>query len=306
MRGQLMRQVLHSRDRTARDLTAGRHARLGWAVTLAAGLASAAGLAGAQQTAMSQTAFSPSAAPQTTAQTLAQTTVQASVPAAADVNAPAAQSTAQTSASQPGLPGPSHLDASLGVQAGTMGFGVQAGKLIFSHLGVRGAFNFFNYGVNNSVSNVSYSARLRFQNIPVMLDLFPWSRGAFHFTGGVVFDQNRITGTGQPDQSGDLSINHNEYSQSQVGTLSAAIRYHATAGYAGIGFGTPARNSLMEFTVDLGAMISTPHVELNATGAGSNPQLQSDVQAQQASTQTDVNKYAKIYPVISMGLAVRL
>jgi hypothetical protein len=294
MRGQLMQQVLHSRN-----ITAGQHSRLGWAVTLvAAGLASAAGLAGAQQTAMSQTAFSPNATAQTTAQT--------SAPANSDVNAPATQATAQTSAAQPGLPGPSHLDASLGVQAGTLGFGVQAGKLIFSHLGVRAAFNFFNYGMSNSMSDVSYSARLRFQNLPVMLDLFPWSRGSFHFTGGVVFDQNRISGTGQPDQSGNLSINHNDYTQSQVGTLSAAIRYPSTAGYAGIGFGTPARNSLMEFTVDLGAMISTPHVELNASGAGSNPQLQSDLQAQQASTQTDVNKYAKIYPVISMGLAVRL
>ncbi len=302
MGGQLMQQVLHSRD-----ITAGRHSRLGWAVTLvAAGLASAAGLAGAQQAAMAQAAVAQAAVSQTTAQPAA----PANAGANAGANAPAAQTTAQTtaqtSAAQPGLPGPSHLDASLGVQAGTLGFGVQAGKLIFSHLGVRAAFNFFNYGVNNSVSDVSYSARLRFQNLPVMVDLFPWSRGSFHFTGGVVFDQNRITGTGQPDQSGNLSINHEEYSQAQVGTLSAAIRYPATAGYAGIGFGTPARNSLMEFTVDLGAMISTPHVELNATGAGSNPQLQSDLQAQQASTQTDVNKYAKIFPVISMGLAVRL
>jgi hypothetical protein len=298
MRGQLMQQTLHSRNSTA-----GRQAGLGWAVALvAAGLASAAGLAGAQQTAMSQTAmsqtaFSPNAAPQPAAQT--------AVPAdpAAPASAPA---TAQTSAAQPGLPGPGHLDASVGVQGGTLGFGVQAGKLIFSHLGVRAGINLFNYGVNNSVSDVSYDARLRFQNIPVMVDLFPWARGAFHFTGGVVFDQNRVTGTGQPDQSGNITLNNDQYSQSQVGTLSAAIRYPSTAGYAGIGFGTPARNSLMEFTVDLGAMISTPHVELNATGAGSNPQLQSDLQAQQASTQTDVNKYAKIYPVISMGLAVRL
>jgi len=43
MRGQLMQQVLHSRNTTA-----GRHSRLGWAMTLvAAGVAAAAGLAGA-------------------------------------------------------------------------------------------------------------------------------------------------------------------------------------------------------------------------------------------------------------------
>jgi hypothetical protein len=292
MRGQLMQQVLHTSD----TIAAGRFSRC--AITMVAtGLLSVAGLAGAQQAATSQTGLALNETPQTAVQ----------IAAPADPTAPgSAQATAQTSTAQPGLPGPGHLDASLGVQAGTLGFGVQAGKLIFSHLGVRAAFNFFNYGVNNSVSDVAYNARLRFQNIPVMVDLFPWSRGSFHFTGGVVFDQNRITGTGQPNQSGDISLNNNNYSQSQVGTLSAAIRYPSTAGYAGIGFGTPARNSLMEFTVDLGAMISTPHVVLTATGAGSNPQLQSDLQAQQASTQHDVNQYAKIYPVISMGLAVRL
>jgi hypothetical protein len=293
MRGQLMQQVLHSND----TISAGRYPRFAIAM-VATGLLSVAGLAGAQQVAISQTGFSLSGTPETPA---------AQTPAPVDPAVPASTpATAQTSAAQPGVPGPGHLDASLGVQAGTLGFGVQAGKLIFSHLGVRAGINLFNYGVNNSESGVSYDARLRFQNIPVMVDLFPWSRGAFHFTGGVVFDQNRVTGTGQPNQSGDITLNNNDYSQSQVGTLSAAIRYPSTAGYAGIGFGTPARNSLMEFTVDLGAMISTPHVELNATGAGSNPQLQSDLQAQQASTQHDVNEYAKIYPVISMGLAVRL
>jgi hypothetical protein len=296
MRGQVMQHMLHSGDTAAMH----RYARLAMAV-VAAGVMGAVATAGAQQTAMSQTAFTLTPAP-------------AANPAASTASAPApdasatanAQTTTQTSAAQPGIPGPSHLDASVGIQAGTLGLGVQAGKLIFSHLGVRAGINLFNYGVNNAISDVSYDARLRFQNIPVMLDLFPWSRGSFHFTGGVVFDQNRVTATGQPNESGNLTINNNTYTQAQVGTFSGAIRYPSTAGYAGIGFGTPARNSLMEFTVDLGAMISTPHVDLSASQEGNNPQLQSDVQAQQASTQHDVNQYAKIYPVISMGLAVRL
>jgi hypothetical protein len=274
MRGQVMQHMLHSGDTAAMH----PYARLAMAV-MAAGMMGVVATAGAQQTAMSQTAFSLTpATPPSTANSAASTP---SAPATA-------QTAAQTSAAQPGIPGPSHLDASVGIQAGTLGLGVQAGKLIFSHLGVRAGINLFNYGVNNAVSDVSYDARLRFQNIPVMLDLFPWSRGSFHFTGGVVFDQNRVTATGQPNESGNLTINNNTYTQAQVG------------------FGTPARNSLMEFTVDLGAMISTPHVDLSASQEGNNPQLQSDVQAQQASTQHDVNQYAKIYPVISMGLAVRL
>jgi hypothetical protein len=300
MRGQVMRQMRYSGDTEA----VYRYSRLAMAV-MAAGMMGVGATAGAQQIAMSQTAFTLTPAP--AANTAANTAASTASAPAPDASAPAkAQTAAQTSAAQPGIPGPGHLDASVGIQAGTLGLGVQAGKLIFSHLGVRAGINLFNYGVNNSVSDVSYDARLRFQNIPVMLDLFPWSRGSFHFTGGVVFDQNRVTATGQPNESGNLTINNNTYTQAQVGTFSGAIRYPSTAGYAGIGFGTPARNSLMEFTVDLGAMISTPHVDLSASQEGNNPQLQSDVQAQQASTQHDVNRYAKIYPVISMGLAVRL
>jgi hypothetical protein len=299
MRGQLLQQV---QSRCGISAAMNRHARCGFLVTVVAmGLAGVTG-AGAQQASpapFAQSAVATSATPTTT--------VAVPQPAAASEPATeaAGQTPAQSTAMQPGA-GPRRLDAFIGIQSGTLGFGVQAAKLIIGHLGVRAGFNFFNFGVNNTVSDVKYSARLRFQNLPVMVDIFPWSRGAFHVTGGVVFDQNRITGTGQSDAAGNITINHDTYTQAQIGVLSGAVRYPSTAGYAGIGFGTPARNSLITFTTDIGVMISTPKVSLSATGAGSNPQLQSDLQAQQASTQTDINKYAKIYPVISAGLAVRI
>jgi hypothetical protein len=207
---------------------------------------------------------------------------------------------------QPGMSEPSHLDASIGVRAGTLGFGVEVGKLIFSHLGVRAGINFFNYGAKHSISDLDYNARLRYQNIPVLLDIFPWARGSFHLTGGVVFDQNRITGTGTPNASGEIPINGTNYTQAQVGVLSGAIRYPSTAGYAGLGFGTPARHSLVAFVADFGVMISTPKVSLNATNAGTDPQLASDLQAQQVTTQKKVNQYAKFYPVLSLGLIFRM
>ena len=140
---------------------------------------------------------------------------------------------------------------------------MQAAKLIIPNVGLRAEFNFFNFGIDNTVSDVKYSARVRFQNLPVMVDIFPWARRAFHVTGGVVFNQNRFTGTGQSDASGDITINHNSYTQAQIGVLSAAVRYPSTAGYAGLGFGTPSRNSLIEFVADFGVMISTPKVSLS-------------------------------------------
>lgn len=293
MRGQLLQRFRFGCGISAASK---RPARCGFLVTVVAmGMAGVTAAAGAQQAAQapfSQSVQATTAAPATApATTFTATTSDAPVLAAATLS-PAG--------------GPGHIDASFGIQSGTLGFGVQAAKLIIPNVGLRAEFNFFNFGINNTVSDVKYSARVRFQNLPVLVDIFPWGRGAFHVTGGVVFNQNRFTGTGESDAAGNITINHNSYTQAQIGTLSAAVRYPATAGYAGLGFGTPSRNSLIEFVADFGVMISTPKVSLNATGAGSNPQLQSDLQAQQASTQTDINKYAKIYPVISAGIAVRI
>jgi hypothetical protein len=197
----------------------------------------------------------------------------------------------------------SHLDASIGLTAGTLGFGVQAGKLLFSHLGVRAGFNYFSFSLTHTFSGVAYTAKLRLQNIPALVDVYPWGRGPFHLTGGLVFNQNQFTGTGVPDSTG-FTINQHHYTQSQVGVLHAAIKYPSTAGYGGIGFGTSARNSLIAPVFDIGAVFSTPRVTLGATGAASNPQLASDLQAQQDKTQHDVRKF-RVYPVISTGFMVR-
>ena len=280
-----------------------RHARCGFlAAVVAMGMAGMAGVtavAGAQQLPAAAFVLGGTVTPVTSPET--------AVPA----HTPAVQTTgnapALTSATLSPMGGGGHIDASFGIQSGSLGFfGVQAAKLIIPNIGIRAEFNFFSFNVNNTVSDVKYSAHVHFQNLPVLVDIFPWGRRAFHVTGGVVFNQNRFTGTGEDDAAGNITINHNTYTQAQIGTLSAAVRYPATAGYFGLGFGTPSRNSLIEFVSDFGVMISTPKVSLNATGAGSNPQLQSDLQAQQASTQTSINKYAKIYPVLSAGIAVRI
>jgi hypothetical protein len=139
----------------------------------------------------------------------------------------------------------------------------------------------------------------------VLLDLYPWARGSFHVTGGVLFDQNKITGTGVPGPAGTITLNGTSYTAAQIGVLNAAIKYPSTGGYVGLGFGTPARNSLVAFLFDAGAVFSTPKFSLSATNEGITPGLASDVQAQQATTQQKVSKYGKIYPVISTGVAFR-
>jgi len=197
-----------------------------------------------------------------------------------------------------------HLDLGVGIHGGTLGAGVEVSKLLFGHLGIRGEFNYFSFSLSHSISNVEYSAKLRLETVPVLLDVYPFARGPFHLTGGVVFNQTQLTGTGVPDSSGTIKLNGNSYTQSQIGVLNAAIKYPSTGGYLGLGFGTPARKSAVSFSFDVGAILSKPAVSLSATNPGNDAQLTSDLAAQQASSQTSVNK-VKVYPVISTGFLVR-
>jgi hypothetical protein len=200
--------------------------------------------------------------------------------------------------------GDGHLDLGIGLHTGTLGFGLEVNKLLFDRLGIRGGFNYFSFGLNHSLSDVTYDATLRLQSAPILLDLYPFARGPFHLTGGIVFNQTQFTGSASSDANGMITINHDQYTPSQVGVFSAAIKYPSTGGYAGIGIGTPAFKSRLTGTFDIGAILSKARVSLNATGAATNPQLASDVAAQQASTQNSVNKLS-VYPVLSTGLMVR-
>jgi hypothetical protein len=175
-----------------------------------------------------------------------------------------------------------------------------------SNMGMAGGQHLdFDFGLTHTISNVDYSAKLKLESIPVLADVYPFARGAFRLTGGIVFNQTQFTGTGVPNASGTISINGNSYTAAQIGVLNAAIKYPSSDGYVGLGFGTPARGGPVAFTCDLGVIISKPNVALSATNPGNDAQLTSDLAAQQASTQNSVNKVS-VYPVISLGLMFRM
>ncbi len=210
-------------------------------------------------------------------------------------------STAQTT---PAAEGSGHLDLGIGVLTGTLGFGAEVSKLLFDRLGIRAGFNYFSIGLNHTFDDVQYSAKLRLQSAPLLLDLYPFARGPFHVTGGVVLNQTQFTGTAVSDSSGTITLNHDKYTLSQVGILSAAIKYPTSGGYVGLGIGTPAFSSRVSGSFDIGAILSKPRVSLTATGAATNSQLATDLAAQQATTQNSANKLS-VYPVLSTGVMVR-
>ncbi len=195
-------------------------------------------------------------------------------------------------------------DLSLAVRFGTLGIGGEISKLVTPHVGLRVSGNYFTYNKNFTNNDVSYDASLKFEGITGLIDLYPASRGAFHFSAGVMTRPITLSGGGVPS-NGTFTINSHSYTQAQVGTLTETAQWASALPYVGLGFGTPAaKHAGLGFLFDLGAAIGKPTVALTATGAGSNAQLQSDLNAQVAKSASNANKIP-VYPVLSLGLAYR-
>lgn len=198
----------------------------------------------------------------------------------------------------------SPADVSVDLRFGTLGFGLQVAKLVTPHIAGRVAAHYFSLSKNTTQSDVEYAADLKLKSFSALVDFFPSARGAFHLTGGLLSNQTTVDAVGDCT-SGSVKLNNRSYTCSQVGTLTGKVEFPSAAPYIGLGFGTPANGSKFHFVFDLGGAFGTPTLSLNASNSGSNSTLASDVQAQRDKTQTDINKFTKIYPVIEAGVGVR-
>ncbi|HUK20716.1 MAG TPA: hypothetical protein VLV45_04065 [Gemmatimonadales bacterium] len=206
--------------------------------------------------------------------------------------------TASTAAAQ--------ANASIALRAGTPGIGADLGMLLFGHAALRVSGAFYQLTTSRTVNDISYDVTLKLHSFAGLLDIYPRSRGSFRLTVGCVTDPAELDGTGRPSGS-TFTINGTTYPSSTVGSLTGVVKFPSAAPYVGLGFGTPAHRhgAGVYFLFDLGAVVAKPTVSLAATGAAANGQLASNLQAQVDTTQQDIDKYVKVYPVLSIGIGLR-
>lgn len=190
-------------------------------------------------------------------------------------------------------------------RASTLGFGVEVAKLLTPNIGVRGGAYRYSHTISRSQSDVEFDADLKFKGMAGMVDLYLSPRGSFHFTGGIMSAPAEVDATGKPT-GGTYTFDGTDYTAAQVGTVTGTGRWPKTMPYAGLGWGTPAsKKGGITMLLDLGVGIGKPTVGLTASAATPGSALAQDVEAERLSIQDDVNKYLKVYPVVSFGLAIR-
>jgi len=203
-------------------------------------------------------------------------------------------------------PTPHGIDLGLAGNVSTLGVGGQISLLLGDHIAIRSGYNGFRYNGMVHVQGIDYDAHARWKSVPMLLDLYPGRRGSFHFTGGALYNRNEGEAVGVPGANQTIDINGTPYTPEQLGgPLHAHLTYPEFTGYAGLGFGTPARGSRIAVTFDIGAVIATPTFALSAPNAATNAQLASDIQTEQAQVQHHANEYLRVYPVLSLGVMLR-
>lgn len=191
---------------------------------------------------------------------------------------------------------------SVGLNAGTLGFGAESTVHIAPWLNFRATATYLSATYKTTIERVDFDYDLESLGARLMLDLYPTRLKNFRISAGLVISDMEVTVEGEPDRNAIL--NGNVYTPEQMGRLRGRASYETVAPYLGIGWGNSVKpDALLTVSLDIGVMLQDYSFRLssNGTEAGNEP-FESDLNSVRSET-TDVLDWLKIYPVVSLGFA---
>lgn len=177
-------------------------------------------------------------------------------------------------------------------QIGTNGLGIGYAASVAPNWAARGQFNSFKQSFSGNVgdfgSGSTLTVDINFNSVPLLADWYPGD-GGFRLSGGVVFNNNKITIAGTGATVGTATN----------ATVNAEIKMSdSISPYVGIGYATRPKDAKgFGFNYDLGVMFQNPKVTMTATGA-----TQADIDAQVVKVQDAMNNL-KTMPVFGIGFS---
>lgn len=192
----------------------------------------------------------------------------------------------------------------VGARFGTTGLSLEASARFNPKIAVRGGLSFFSWTFRHRASSVSFTADVDFKAKYGILDFYP-TGGSFHLSGGITTAPVEVAAVGRPNFGGSYIFNGRQYPASAVGAVNAEALWPDVAPYVGLGWGGAGPGETVGLTFDIGVAIGTPTFTMSAQNATAGSQLEADVKAERDEIQAEMDKYGKVYPMISMGIVFR-
>jgi hypothetical protein len=189
----------------------------------------------------------------------------------------------------------------------TLGVGATVTKSITPNINAKVGINGLGVSGDFDESGVKYNANLNLFNVSTLVDYHPWNNAGFRLTGGLVFQDNNIEGTGKATDNGTIQIGDNTYTKNQLPSVKAKVSFaNSVAPYIGLGWGNAVKpGKHWGFSANLGVMFAgSPKVDLTAPGADPTvlAQVQADIEKERKQLEDDLNGF-NIYPVLSLGIS---
>lgn len=197
----------------------------------------------------------------------------------------------------------------VGVTGGTLGVGPEVAYRLNDRLGIRANATFLSISRSFDSDDIGYDGKVKLGSAGAMLDVYPF-KGGFRISGGVRINGNKARATAEPD-GGSYDINGTSYTTAEIGTLQAKTDIANVAPMLTIGYGGGTKSGFT-FGIEAGALfqgaVRIKPLTYTGTLLNSNDpravSLRSDIEAERASIQDDIDKY-KVYPVLQLTIGYR-
>jgi hypothetical protein len=212
----------------------------------------------------------------------------------------------------------------IGVNAGTMGAGIQAATAVMRKSNVRVGFNYFSYSASTSSSstNITFDGKLRLESAEVLFDQYLF--GGFHVSPGLaMYYGNQATGNAAIPAGQTITLNSVQYYSAAAAPITGTGSF--TAGKFApevlFGFGNLLPRSARHFTLNFDAgvvFVRSPLIQLDLVGnactisqtAGcspiaTTPSVESNLMAEQTKLNNTAASYLKYWPVIRLGFGYK-
>ncbi|MGH7466477.1 MAG: hypothetical protein ACRENP_00675 [Longimicrobiales bacterium] len=188
-------------------------------------------------------------------------------------------------------------------KAGTTGIGGDVSFSVIPRIALRVGATMMPVKPEGTFSDVTYQVALPSPLFTAGADLY--LLGGVRLIGGLLIGAQHTDITGI--YSGSANIGGQQYNGAQLGQLLGRVSAKNVAPYVGLGFGKTVGPGI-GLSFDLGgAFLGPPTLDLSATGtctndAQCNAVLQPNLDREAADIQTDLERYARIFPMISVGV----